>query len=77
MAKDNTSSSFALSQETDGLTIGEDQIRQIQDGDATRRLGVDQLAQLAHIVRGKFAADRENYGSAAHAIDFQHRRPTA
>jgi len=44
IAKDNTSSSFALSQETDGVTIGEDQIRKIQDKDATSWLGVDQLA---------------------------------
>jgi hypothetical protein len=41
MAKDNTSSGFVLSQEADGVTIGEDQVRQIQDNDATSRLGVD------------------------------------
>jgi hypothetical protein len=41
IAKDDTSSRFGLSQETDGVTIGEDQIRQIQDKDATSRLGVD------------------------------------
>ena len=41
IAKDNTSSSFVLSQETDGVTIGEDQVRKIQDRDATSRLGVD------------------------------------
>jgi hypothetical protein len=41
IAKDNTSSSTVLSQETDGVTIGEDQVRKIQDKDATSRLGVD------------------------------------
>jgi len=41
IAKDNTSSSLVLSQETDGVTIGEDQIRKIQDKDAISRLGVD------------------------------------
>jgi hypothetical protein len=41
IAKDDASSRFGLSQETDGVTIGEDQIRQIQDKDATSRLGVD------------------------------------
>jgi len=44
IAKDDTSSRFVLSQETDGVTIGEDQIRKIQGKDATSRLGVDQLA---------------------------------
>jgi hypothetical protein len=41
IAKDDTSSSFALLQETDGVPIGEDQIRKIQDWDAISRLGVD------------------------------------
>jgi hypothetical protein len=41
MAKDDTSSSLALAQETDGVPIGQDQIRQIQDKDAASRLGVD------------------------------------
>ncbi|HEX3702951.1 MAG TPA: hypothetical protein VHU82_06460 [Vicinamibacterales bacterium] len=44
MAKDNTAAGFAPSQETDSLAIGEDQIRQVQHGDATSRLDVDQLA---------------------------------
>jgi hypothetical protein len=73
VAKDNTSSGFVLSQETDGVTIGEDQIRQIQDKDAVRRLGVDQLAQFAHTVCVKVAADREYNRSAARAMNFQHR----
>ncbi len=41
IAKDNTSSSFVLSQEVDGVTIGEDQIGKVQDNDATSRLVVD------------------------------------
>jgi hypothetical protein len=77
MAKDNTPSSFVLSQETDGVPIGEDQVRQIQDKDATSRLGVNQLAKFVDIVRTKLAADREHNRSAAHAIDFQHRRLAA
>ncbi len=41
MAKGNTSSSLVLSQETDGVTIGEDQIRKVQDKGAASRLVVD------------------------------------
>lgn len=41
VTKNNTSSGFVLPQETDGVTIGEDQIRKIQDRDAASRLGVD------------------------------------
>ena len=48
-------------------------IRQIQDQDATSRLGVDELAQFVHMVRDKFTADRELNGSAARAMNFQHR----
>jgi hypothetical protein len=73
IAKDNTSSSFELSQETDGVTIGQDQIRQIQDKDAANRLGIDELAQFVHIIRVKVTADREHNRSAAGAMNFQHR----
>ncbi len=41
IAKHDTSTGFVLSQETDGVTIGEDQIRKIEDEGATSRLGVD------------------------------------
>jgi hypothetical protein len=73
IAKDNTPSSFVLSQETDGVTIGEDQVRKIQDKDAAGRLCIDYLAQLVHIVGVKLTADREHNLSAAGAINFQHR----
>ena len=73
IAKDNTSSGVVLSQETDGVTIGEDQIRQIENRDAVSRLGVDQLAQFADTVRVKLTADRENNRSAARAMNSQHR----
>ena len=75
MAKNHPSSSLVLSQETDGVTIGEDQVRKLQDKDATSRLGVDQLAQFAHILGVKLTADREHNRSAARAMDSQHRRP--
>jgi hypothetical protein len=73
IAKDNTSSGIVLSQQTDGVTIGEDQIRQIEDKHAVRRLGVDQLAQFVHTVRGESTADREHNPSAARAMNSQHR----
>jgi hypothetical protein len=73
MAKDHTSPGFGLSQETDSVPIGKDQVRQIQDKDATSRLGVDEMAQFVHVVSVKATADREHHGSAAGAMDFQHR----
>jgi hypothetical protein len=76
IAKDNTSSSFVLSQETDGVTIGEDQVRKIQDKDTAGRLCIDYLAQLVHIVGVKLTADREHNRSAAGAMNFQHRPPS-
>jgi len=78
IAKDNTSAGFVLSQEADCLTIRKEQIRKIQDKEATSRFGVDDLAQFVHVVRVKLTADREHNRSAARAMNFQHRlRPTA
>jgi hypothetical protein len=77
IAKDNTSSGFVLSQETDGVTIGEDQVRKIQDKDTAGRLCIDYLAQLVHRVGVKLTADREHNRSAAGAMNFQHRPPFA
>jgi hypothetical protein len=73
IAKDNTSSSFVLSQKTDGVTIGKDQVRQIQDKDNAGRLCIDDLAQLLHTVRIKLTADRKHNLSAAGALNSQHR----
>jgi hypothetical protein len=41
VAKHDTPARFVLSQETDGVTIGEDQVRKVEDKDAPSRLGVD------------------------------------
>jgi hypothetical protein len=73
IAKDNTPSSVVLSQEMDGVTIGEDQIRQIENRDAICRLGVDQLAQFVDAIRVELTADREHDRSAARAMNSQHR----
>ena len=73
IAKDNTSSSFVLSQETGGVTISEDQVREIQDKDTAGRLCIDDMAQLLHIARIKLTADRKHNVSAAGTMNFQHR----
>jgi hypothetical protein len=73
VAKHNTPARLVLSQEANGVTIGEDQISKIQDKDASGRLGVDQLAQFVHIGRVKLTADREHNRSTARAMNPQHR----
>ena len=72
IAKDNTASRVVLSQETDGVTIGEEQIRQIENRDAISRLGVDQLAQFVDTVRVKLTTDPEDNRSADRAMNSQH-----
>jgi hypothetical protein len=74
IAEDHTSSGVVLSQQADGVAIGEDQIRQIENRDAISRLGIDQLAQFADAVCVKLTADREDNRSAARAMNPQHRR---
>jgi hypothetical protein len=73
VAKHNTPPCFVLSQETDGVTICEDQIGKIQHKDTAGRLGVDYLAQLVHIVSVKLTADPEHNRSGPRAMNFQHR----
>ena len=75
--KHNTPAGFVLSQDTDGVTICEHQIRKIQHKDTAGRLCIDYLAQLVHIVGVKLTADREHNRSAARAMNLQHRpRPS-
>jgi hypothetical protein len=74
IAQDHTSTGVVLSQEADGVTIGEDQIGQIENRDAVSRLGVDQLTQFVDTVRVKLTADREDNPSAARAMNPQHPR---
>jgi len=73
VAKHNTPAGFVLSQETDGVTICEDQIGKVQHKDTAGRLCVDYLGQLVHIVSVKLAADHEHNGSGARAMNSQHR----
>lgn len=73
VAKHNPPARFVLPQDADGVTIGEDQIRKVQDKDATGRLDVDYLAQLVYAPRVKLTADREHNRPAARAMNSQHR----
>jgi hypothetical protein len=73
VAKHNTPAGFVLSQDTDGVTIGEDQIGKIQHKDTVGRRCVAYLAQLAHIVNVKLTADLEHNRSGPRAMNFQHR----
>jgi hypothetical protein len=75
IAKHHTPAGFVLSQNTDGVTIGEDQIGKIQHKDTAGRRSVDDLAQLVHIVSVKLTADPEHNRSGAGAMNFQHRPP--
>ena len=73
VAKHNTPERFVLSQDTDGVTIGEDQVRKIQEKNSASGLDVDELAQFVHIVRVKLTADCEHNRPAARAMNFQHQ----
>jgi hypothetical protein len=73
VAKHNTPARFVLSQEANGVTVGQEQIRQIQDKDAASWFDVDELTQFVDIVGVKLTADREHNRSAARAMDSQHR----
>ena len=73
VAEHNTPAGFVLSQDTDSVTIGEDQIGEIEHEDTAGWLGIDYLAEFIHIVRVKSTADREHNCSAARAMNFQHR----
>jgi hypothetical protein len=73
VAKDNAPAALVLSQDTDSVTICQQQIGEIQHKDTAGRFCIDDLAQLVHIVRVKLTADREHNRSAARAMNFQHR----
>jgi len=71
--KHNAPADFVISQDTDGVTIREHQIGQIQHKDTAGRLCIDDVAQLVHIVGVKLTADRKYNPPAAGAMNFQHR----
>ena len=73
VAKDDASAGCAIAQVADGVTIGEDQIRKVQDHDGTGRFCVDQLAQLAYVLGVESTAEREHDGPVHRALNLQQR----
>jgi len=77
IAKDNTPSGFVLAQNADGVTICEDQIREIENKRVRGRLCIDKLAQFAQIGCVELPDDREHNPSVPRALNFQHRPQTS
>ena len=71
VAKDNSITGFAVAQVTNGVTIGEDQIREIHNHRGTGRLCVDQLAELPYVLTVESTADREHGGLIHRALNLQ------
>jgi hypothetical protein len=60
---------FAFAQVAHGVTVREDQIREVQNDDGARRFCVDQLAQLDHVLSVESTADREHDGPVHRALN--------
>lgn len=73
VAKHNPPAGFVLSQDTDRVTICEDEIGKVQHKDTPRRLYVYGLAEFAHAASVKLTADCEHHRTIPDAVDFQHR----
>jgi hypothetical protein len=73
VAKDKAITGFAVAQVANGVTIGEDHIREVQYHDGTGRFCVDQLAQLAYVLSVESTADREHDGPVHRALNLQQR----
>jgi len=73
VAKDNSITGFAVAQVTNGVTIGEDQIREVHHHRGTGRLCVDQLAKLPYVLTVESTADREHGGLIHRALNLQQR----
>jgi len=73
VAQDNAITGFAIAQVTNGVTIGEDQIREVQRHDGTGRFCVDQLAQLAYVLSVESTADHEHNGAVDRSLNLQQR----
>jgi len=73
VAKDNSITSFAVAQVTTGVTIGEDQIREVHHHRGTGWLCVDQLAKLPYVLTVESTADPEHDGLVHRALNLQQR----
>ena len=77
VAKDNSITGFAVAQVTNGVTIGEDQIREVHHHRGTGRLCVYQLAKLPYVLTVESTADREHEGRVHPAMNLQQRHDRA
>ena len=73
VVKDNAITGFAVAQGANGVTIGEEHIREVQDHDGAGRFCIDQLAQLADVLSVELTADREHDGPVHRALNLQQR----
>jgi hypothetical protein len=77
IAKDNAIAGFAVAQGANGVTIGEDQVREVQHHDGTDRFSVDQLTELAYVFRVESTAHGEHHGSIHRSLNLQQRHDRA
>jgi len=73
VAKDKAITGVAVAQVANGVTIREDQIREVQHHDGTGRFCVYQLAQLAYVLSVESTAEHEHHGPVHRALNPQQR----
>jgi hypothetical protein len=73
VAKDNAITGFAVAQVANGVSIGEDQVCEVQHHDFTGRFCVYQVAQLDYILSVESTADRQHHGPLRRALNLQQR----
>ena len=72
-AKHNATAGFVVAQVANGVTIGEDQICEVNHHDGTSGFCIDQLAQLVDVFSVESTADREHDGPVHRALNLQQR----
>src|SRR6478672_4234780 len=77
VAKDNSITGFAVAQVANGVTIGEDQVREVHHHRDTGRLSVDQLAKLHYVLTIESTADHEHNGPVHRSLNLQQRHDRA
>jgi hypothetical protein len=73
VAKDDAITRFVVAQAANGVTIGENQIREVQDYDGTEWFCVYQSAQLANVLTVQSTADPERGGLVHRTLNLQQR----
>jgi hypothetical protein len=69
VAKNNAITGFAVAQVANGVTIGENQVHEVQHHEGTGRFCLYQLAQLAYVLSVESTADREHDGPVDRALN--------